>query len=311
MDLNIKGIIPPMVTPFLENGELDLIGLNNLIEHLINGGVHGIFLLGTNGEGPSMPYKLRKQLIEEACKIIDKRLPVYVGITDSVLEYSVEIAHVAKDAGADVVVVAPPYYFPLGEEELEVYFEELIKQLPLPFVLYNMPSCTKIDLSIEFVKKFRKLGALGIKDSSGDLDYLQSLTKAFKDDPEFSIMVGTELYIPETIMAGGHGSIAGGANFYPELFVAYYNASVAKDKERLELLRKEVALLYETIYAVGDQFSRFTKGTKGALSVLGICEDHMLPPLKRFNDDERALLAKYISEYKKKNILNELSPWHS
>src|SRR5680860_577230 len=86
MKLPLKGIIPPMVTPLLENKELDSAGLKNLIEYLLEGRVHGIFLLGTNGEGPSLGYGLRKQLITEACKIVDHRVPVLVGITDTSFE---------------------------------------------------------------------------------------------------------------------------------------------------------------------------------------------------------------------------------
>ena len=74
MKLAIKGIIPPMVTPLLENKELDLVGLKNLLEHLINGGVHGIFILGTTGEGPSLSYAVRKQLISETCRIVNKKV---------------------------------------------------------------------------------------------------------------------------------------------------------------------------------------------------------------------------------------------
>ncbi len=93
MNLPLKGIIPPMITPLTENGDLDTDGLERLIEHLIAGGVHGIFLLGTNGEGPSLTYALRKELISKACKIIDKRDPILVGITDTSFEGSIDIAN--------------------------------------------------------------------------------------------------------------------------------------------------------------------------------------------------------------------------
>ncbi|HUH47719.1 MAG TPA: dihydrodipicolinate synthase family protein, partial [Arenibacter sp.] len=82
MKLPLKGIIPPMITPLQENGQLDLIGLDNLIRHLLTGGVHGIFLLGTTGEGPNLGYGVRKQLISECCRMVAGKVPVLVGITD-------------------------------------------------------------------------------------------------------------------------------------------------------------------------------------------------------------------------------------
>ncbi len=303
MNLPLKGIIPPMITPMTEKGDLDIEGLENLIEHLLAGGVHGIFLLGTNGEGPSLTYALRKELITKACKLINGRVPVLVGITDTSFEGSVDIANHSKDAGADAVVVAPPYYFPISQEEMVDYLEELIPALPLPVMMYNMPSCTKMHLSVETVRKAKELGAIGLKDSSGDAFYLYSLIEEFKDSPEFSIIAGTELYLPETIIYGGHGAVAGGANFFPRLFVDLYDASVANDKEVIVTLRAQVLKLYDTIYSVGNHISRFTKGTKCALSVMGICNDHMALPLRKFNDTERGQIKKYVEEFKEVNVV--------
>ena len=91
MKLPLKGIIPPMITPLTEDGKLDKKGLTNLIDHLITGGVHGIFLLGTNGEAPSLCYELRKELITESCKLVTKRIPVLVGITDTSFDGSIAL----------------------------------------------------------------------------------------------------------------------------------------------------------------------------------------------------------------------------
>jgi len=303
MNLPLKGIIPPMITPLTENGELDTEGLKRLVEHLISGGVHGIFLLGTNGEGPSLTYALRKELISKACKLINGRVPVLVGITDTSFEGSLDIANHSKDEGADAVVVAPPYYFPISQEEMIEYLENLIPASPLPVMMYNMPSCTKMHLSIETVKKAKELGAIGIKDSSGDVFYLYSLIDTFKKSPEFSIIAGTELYLPETIIYGGHGAVAGGANFFPKLFVDLYNASLTDDKVAIIELRDKVLKLYDTIYNVGNNVSRFTKGTKSALYAMGICEDHMALPLCRFNDEGRDEIKNYVEEFKEISVV--------
>jgi len=299
MDSVLKGIVPPVITPLLNNEELDVDGLNNLIEHLIGGGVHGLFLLGTNGEAPHLSYKVRKELITKATEIIDNRVPVVVGITDTSFSGSIEIAEHSKEAGVDAVVVAPPYYFPISQKEMMVYLENLAKELPLPFMLYNMPSCTKMHTSMETVKKAKELGAIGVKDSSGDMFFLYSLINEFKDSPEFSIMAGTELYLPDTIIHGGHGAVPGGANVFPKLFVDLYNAAVNKDLEEIERLREIVFVLYNTIYSVGDSPMRITKGTKCSLDVLGICNGYMAHPLREFEGEERALIEKYVNDFQK------------
>tara|TARA_R110000851_G_scaffold88759_3_gene193692 strand:- start:5630 stop:6553 length:924 start_codon:yes stop_codon:yes gene_type:complete len=307
MKLAIKGIIPPMVTPLLENKELDLVGLKNLLEHLINGGVHGIFILGTTGEGPSLSYAVRKQLVSETCRIVNKKVPVLVGITDTSFDGTLEIANHAKKVGADALVVAPPYYFPIAQEEMGDYLESLVPMLPLPFMLYNMPSCTKLHLSIDVVRRAKELGAIGIKDSSGDLSYLYMLIEEFKSDPAFSIIAGTELFLPETIMYGGHGSVAGGANFFPRLFVDLYEAAMAQNLEKVKLLRDKVIKVHQTIYEVGEYPSRHIKGTKAALMAMGICQDHNAEPLDRFTEEQRNRIKKYIAQF---NYRNEYKTIH-
>ena len=296
-----------MVTPLLENKELDLVGLKNLLEHLINGGVHGIFILGTTGEGPSLSYAVRKQLVSETCRIVNKKVPVLVGITDTSFDGTLEIANHAKKVGADALVVAPPYYFPIAQEEMGDYLESLVPMLPLPFMLYNMPSCTKLHLSIDVVRRAKELGAIGIKDSSGDLSYLYVLIEEFRSDPTFSIIAGTELFLPETIMYGGHGSVAGGANFFPRLFVDLYEAAMAQNLEKVKLLRDKVIKVHQTIYEVGEYPSRHIKGTKAALMAMGICQDHNAEPLDRFTEEQRNRIKKYIAQF---NYRNEYKTIH-
>ena len=301
LHLKVQGIIPPVITPLLTNDKLDYHGLEKLIEHLISGGVHGLFLLGTNGEAPSLSYKLRKDLIKRACELVNKRVPVLVGITDTAFERSLNIAEHAKEAGADIVVVAPPYYAPISQEEMVDYLKILVPELPLPFMLYNIPSCTKLHLSLETVKKAKELGAIGIKDSSGDMSYMYTLLNEFKNSPDFSIMTGTELFLSETIMHGGHGAVAGGANIFPRLFVDLYEASVAKDLDKIKVLHEEVMKIYDTIYNVGNFSSRIAKGIKCSLSIMGICNDYMAIPFNKFDAADRERIKTHVKEF---NYLN-------
>jgi len=296
MHLPLKGIIPPLVTPLISYQELDIPGLERLIEHQLSGGVHALFILGSNGEAPSLSYQLRKEYIRRTCELVNKKIPVLVGITDSAIAGSLEIADYSQKVGADAVVVAPPFYFPISDMEMLDYLETLAPGLALPFLIYNIPSHTKKHLTEEIVTRAKELGALGIKDSSGDMLHLYSLIEKFKDSPEFSIITGTEIYLPETIMHGGHGAVPGGANMFPKLFVDLYEASVSNDLDTISLLREKVMLLYQTIYQVGNSSSRYLKGTKCVLSLMGICNDYLAPPLQRFNSDERKQIKAYIEK---------------
>lgn len=298
MKLKLKGIIPPVVTPLVNAEDLDIRGLENLIEHLITGGVHGLFMLGTTGEATSLSYSLRKELLKRTSELVNHRIPVVVGITDTSVEGSLEIAEYTAKIGLDGVVIAPPYYMPISQEEMREYLEHIVPQLPLPFMMYDIPSCTKLHMSLETIKKAKELGAIGVKDSSGDLSYLFDLIREFRDSPDFSIITGTELFLPETILQGGHGAVAGGANIFPKLFVDLYTASVEKDLDRIAVLREKVMLLNNTVYNVGKHNSRIAKGIKCALSVMGICNDYMAMPLRRHGKEERRKIEQYINELK-------------
>ncbi len=287
MTLPLRGIIPPLVTPLKDSETLDREGLERLIVHLLDHGVHGIFLLGTNGEGPSLGYGLRDELIAHACRIIEGRVPVLVGISDTSLEGSLTVAEAARKHGADAVVVAPPYYFPLNQQEVIDYYRTLARRLPLPFFAYNMPSHTKIHLEVPTVLELRKAGALGIKDSSGDQFYFYSLMEALDGDPSFSLITGTEMFLPDALLYGGHGAVPGGANVFPSLFVRLYEASRTRNLEEIERLRHPVMKIYNTLYAISDQPARITLGIKTALAVMGICDNIMAPPLRKMNDEER------------------------
>lgn len=298
MELPLRGIIPPVITPLLNDNELDENGLEKLIHHILDGGVHGIFLLGTTGEATSLRYKLREKFVRQACALINKKVPVMVGITDTSFDGSVEMAHVCKDAGADVVVIAPPYYVPISQLEMRRYLDDLVPRLPLPFLLYNMPSHTKLHMSVETVEHAKALGSLGIKDSSGDMLYLLSLIDKFKNSPGFSVITGTEIFIPETILQGGHGAIAGGANMFPRLFTDFYQASLKHDQNRIDFLRHIVMEIYNTIYNVGTFSSRFIVGTKCALAALKICSDYVAHPLQQFEGAEKEAIGSYVEEIK-------------
>lgn len=282
-----EGIIPPMITPLTNDFQLDVYGARKLIDYIIKGGVHGLFILGTTGESTSLSYKIREKLICETGKIVKDRIPVFVGITDTCVEESLNLALIAYESRASAVVAAPPYYFNLGQEELFEYYWELADKLPLPLFLYNMPSLTKTPIEVETAVRLAKHdNIIGLKDSSANTVYFQSLCYAMKPHTDFMLFVGPEEIMAETVLMGGDGGVNGGANLFPKLYVELFNAAKANDFSRVKILQNQVMEISSLLYKMEPYGSSYLKGLKGAVSVLGICENHLAPPMKSFRECE-------------------------
>lgn len=291
------GIITPMITPLSGQDKLDITGLERLIEHILAGGVHGLFILGTTGEAPSLSHRLRRELIQHTSKIVNERIPILVGITDTSFVESISMATFAASHGASAVVSAPPYYFPAGQPELLEYVQHLARQLPLPLFLYNMPSHTKLVFEPETVRKAAELeNIIGLKDSSGNMLYFHQLQELLKNHKDFSLLVGPEELLAESLFLGGNGGVSGGANIYPELYVNLYNAAKEKNVDIATRYHEQIMKIRTTIYSVGHYSSSFLKGVKCSLSCMGICDDFMAEPFRRFRESERIQIKKYLEE---------------
>lgn len=297
MERPLCGIIPPMITPLDRNDALDHTGLEKLIEHILAGGVHGLFILGTTGEAQGISYKLRHELIERVTAQMTGRVPVLVGITDTSMEESINLAKKAHAYKADAVVAAPPYYFTLNAEELISYYSTLASSIPLPLFIYNMPSHTKINLSADCVCKLATHpNIIGFKDSSGSVIYFQDIVQRMKDNPDFSLLAGPEEILMQSVLAGGHGGVNGGANMFPKLYVDLYYASLEKDFDKISVLQEQVMLIASRVYTLGDGNSSYLKGLKCALSIMGLCKDTMSEPFRPFGAEEKKRVRSYLSE---------------
>lgn len=300
----LRGIIPPLVTPLLDNDTLDIEGLERLIEKTISGGVHGIFILGTTGEFASLSYRLRIELIKRTCLLVDRRVPVMVGITDSAFAESLNLAKVAADCGADAVVLAPPYYFASGQPELLEYLKRIMIKMPLPLFIYNMPVHTKVIFEPKTVKAAAEIpGIVGMKDSSSNLAYFKQVQYELKDRNDFTFMVGPEEFMAEFVLTGGHGGVNGGANMFPKLYVELYNASVSRNFEKILPLQQKVIQISSTIYKVGHYGSSYLKGLKCALSVMGICNDYLAEPFHRFKEPERLKISQLLEDLNYRELI--------
>lgn len=285
------GIIPPLVTPLKDNETLDVVSLERLINHLIAGGVHGLFILGTTGEEQSLSYAVRQQMIRETCRINAGRLPVLVCITDTSIVESIRLANLAAECGASGLVSAPPYYFATGQPELAEFYEELVPQLPLPVFLYNMPSHVKVSFAPATVARLAKMPqVVGLKDSSANAVYFQSVMYAVHQmgRHDFAMLCGPEEITGECVLMGGHGGVNGGANMFPELYVAMYDAAVAGDITRMRHLQQYIMQISATIYSIGQHGSSYLKGLKCACSLLGVIDnDFVASPFYKFHEPER------------------------
>ncbi len=295
----LRGIIPPLVTPLLDNDTLDVEGLERLIERLIAGGVHGLFILGTTGEAQSISYELRRQMIRETARINKGRLPLLVCISDTSITESINLAHLAAENGADAVVSAPPYYYAPSQVELAEFYLDLAEQLPLPLFLYNMPSHTKVNFAPDTIRRIAENPhVIGFKDSSANAVYFQSVMTAMRDVPGFSMLVGPEEITGEIVLMGGHGGINGGANMFPELYVNLYNAAERGDLAEVRRLQQTIMQISTTIYTVGKYGSSYLKGVKCALGILGVCNDHLAAPFYKFEEPEKERIRQALQALK-------------
>jgi 4-hydroxy-tetrahydrodipicolinate synthase len=284
----LTGIIPPMITPLLDRDKLDVAGLERLIERILDGGVSGLFILGTTGEGPSLSYRLRRELVERVCRQVKNRVPVLVGITDTAFAESINVARHAAAAGANAVVAAPPYYLPEAQPELREYLDHLVPELPLPLYLYNMPALTKVSYELETVRHAMDLPrVVGLKDSSGNLDYFKRVAGLLKHRPDWSLLIGPEEKLFAALQLGGYGGVSGGANLFPELYVKLCETHRAGDLAQARELQKQIQRVSDSLYRIGKHSSSIIKGIKCALACLGVCDDFMAEPFHRFRAEER------------------------
>jgi len=287
-----------MITPLKGRDELDIAGLEKLVEHILAGGVSGLFILGTTGEGPSLSYRLRRELIERVCKQVNHRVPVLVGITDTAFVESVNIARASADFGADAVVLAPPYYLPEAQPELQEYLDHLVPELPLPLYIYNMPALTKVHIELDTVRRaMDNPRIIGLKDSSSDLSYFKGAAELIKQHrPDWPLLCGPEEKLLATLQLGGNGGVSGGANLFPKLYVKVVEAYRAGNLDRAEELQKQIQRVSDSFYRIGKYSSSIIKGIKCVANTLGICNDFMAEPFHKFRASERELVKARLKE---------------
>ena len=299
-----EGVITPMVTPLIDRENIDFKGLEKLLDHLINGGVSGVFLMGTTGEGTSISPRMRKDLIKYSIEYVKGRVPVFVSIADCCIEESLNMARYAKECGVTYLVSALPFYLGLTQKEIIDYYTTIADNVPLPLFLYNIPAQTKLMISVEAIKTLAKHpNIIGMKDSSGNGTYFNTLLAEIKaESPTFTILVGPDEMLASTMAMGGNGGVNSGSNLFPELYVNLFKACKAKDTERILKLQKLVMKVSTGVYSVDKSSVSFLKGLKAALFTEGLITDYICEPLQKVNNADLETIRKNVAELKQQII---------
>jgi 4-hydroxy-tetrahydrodipicolinate synthase len=293
----IHGIVPPVPTPLLADGSVDAEAFQRIAIHLKEGGADAAFVLGSTGELASLSHKGRRQAIQAAAAAFRGRLPLLVGIGDSCLTESADLAETAAVAGATALVLNAPSYYEISGGEMRAFLDLLLPQLPLPVMLYNMPWLTGHsfdDATLRHALAFP--GLIGFKDSSGDLGYFANLVRIAAARPELTVLIGNDFLLLEALKLGGHGAVAGGANLYPALFRELMDAFERGDLEAAAEAQAQIARLGKAIFSLTGQPASVFATIKAGLAVLGLCGPAMLPPLTACLPAEVAALRLTLSE---------------
>ena len=275
----LSGIITPLLTPLTRQLNLDTQALGRIIEHVIAGGINGIFLLGSTGEGPALSKKIRKQVLREGVKSISGRVPLFINISAASFLEAKAMAELAAIEGADYVVLSPPFYFEMNRHELLRYYISLAEHSPIPLLVYNAPMYTKTAVDPELIAEFIKHpNIVGIKDSSESISYIHKLLYA-RGEEHFPILIGPEMLLGESLLLGCEGGVCGGANLYPSIYVKYYQAAKEKNMDDMERYQEVLQLIQTRLYAVSGSPMGIVIGLKYLLSKRGLCSEHLAMPV--------------------------------
>jgi len=279
-----KGIIPAMVTPLKKNQELDEGGLRELINYLLENGVHGVFASGSQGEFYSLPDEEKKKAIKIAVDETNGRVPVYAGTGDITTEKVIEMSKYAEDVGADAVSVVTPYFVKPTQGELYAHYKAVAEAVDISVLLYNNPDRTGVNLDATTVKRLAEVkNIVGIKDSSGDLTLTAEYIRSCPED--FSVIAGKDSLILATLLYGGKGAIAATANVVPRLVVDIYDSFMSGNLKKAKELQFRLLPL-RTAFGLGT----FPVVIKEAMNLIGKPAGPAKSPVAGISEDNREKL---------------------
>ncbi|MFI9046185.1 dihydrodipicolinate synthase family protein [Streptomyces sp. NPDC053427] len=249
----LRGVIPPVCTPLDRHGEVDIASLSRLVTHLVHGGVHGLFALGSSGEVAYLTDAQRATVLETVVKAADGRVPVLAGVIDTTTPRVLDHARTAAALGADALVATAPFYTRTHPREIAAHFRRLRADAALPLFAYDIPMAVHRKLPLALIRELAEDGTLaGLKDSSGDEGALRRLLVALGGRtgrgtgpaPAFSVLTGSELAVDAALLAGADGVVPGIGNVDPAGYVRLYEAARTGDWARAAAEQERLVALF-------------------------------------------------------------------
>jgi 4-hydroxy-tetrahydrodipicolinate synthase len=296
------GIVPPVCTPFTEDNEVDVPSLERLITFLLDGGVHGLFMLGSTGEMACLTDAQRRTVLEVALRVAGGRVPVLAGVIDLTTARCIEQARAARAAGVDGLVLTAPFYIRPSQAEVIDHFRQVHAAVDLPLFAYDLPTVIQTKLARETVAQLAREGVLaGIKDSSGDDANFRGVVLDSAATPGFATFTGSELLVDAALMLGATGSVPGLGNVDPAGYARIYTAARAGDWATARREQDRLYHLFAIIRAATPGRMGFTAGALGgfktALMLRGVIATNVPGrPMTRLNDEETARVRALLVE---------------
>ncbi|MHB1652611.1 MAG: 4-hydroxy-tetrahydrodipicolinate synthase [Desulfitobacteriaceae bacterium] len=285
----LKGIIPALITPLDDQERVQEQSLRKLIDYVISGGVHGVFVLGSTGEFYGLDMEEKKRAVEITMDQVQGRVPVLVGASAITTRECVRITQMAKACGADAVSVLTPYLITPNDQELYHHYRTVAECADIPMTLYNNPDRTHVNLSAALVEKLADLPTIvGVKDSSGDLTLTSEYIRRTRGK-NFEVMAGRDTMILATLVYGGVGAVAATANIVPELVVEIYNRFIVGD----------ITGALEAQYKLAPLRLSFGLGswpvmTRDALNLMGMNVGNSVRPIESMPEQNLAKLREVL-----------------
>lgn len=285
----IRGIIPPLVTPLTEEGEIDVPAVHRLTEHCIQGGVDGIFVLGSCGEGTVLNRKDRKTVVKASLEAVNGRVALLVGVLETSADRVVEEIKEYEKYGAEYFVVAAPYYLQVtGQEELLAHYGFIAENIQGKVIVYNIPPYTHSDILPETMKKLLEIpGVAGVKDSTGDWALFQ---KALFSGIKGSLLSGNEDLCGPAMLFGADGCVPCLANIYPAFYRDMFRYAQEKNVEKVQQYQKQILEVKEVF--------RFGKSWIGVVKYLCSRKGLILPRtagvISELTEEEKGKIDTYL-----------------
>lgn len=287
------GIIPPLITPLTPQRELDREGLAKLIEYNIEGGVHGIFAMGSSGEAMMTSRETWLQTLETTVAQAKGRVPVFCGVIDSSTVRVIENIKAAEQVGADIMVVTPAFYLQnAAQSEITRHYELVAKSTNKSIVVYNIPGMTHTPIAPETVREIALLdNVVAYKDSSADWEQFQRALFLL-EDRDIAVFNGAEELCAAAMIFGAQGCVPGLADFFPRVFVEMYEACRAGDVARSYALQRQVWQVRKAL-SVGKHWM---SAMKHLGANMGFGTDIATLPVEPLTDAEKQRIDEIVRE---------------